>query len=168
MIARMFLAAALSGTALLASCNSASSPDAPAGTEAETAMIAVTRPWSRETAQGQDAGGAFLSISNTGQTADRLVGGSTPVAADVQVHTVDMAGGVMRMRQLEDGLEIPAGQTVTLKPGSFHIMLMQLKQPLRRGEKVPLTLQFENAGSIPVELDVQPVGTAGPAEAAGD
>ena len=90
------------------------------------------------------------------------------MAGEVQFHTVDMTDGVMRMRQLEDGLEVPPGGSVTLKPGSFHIMLMQLKQPLRQGEAVPVSLTFEKAGTVEVELTVQPVGAQGPmAETAG-
>jgi hypothetical protein len=166
MILRTFLAATtLAGATLLASCNSAPEAEAPAEAEVAASAIAVDSPWSRETAPGQEVGGAFMAITNSGTGTDRLLGGSTPVAGEVQVHTVSMDGGVMRMRQLEGGLDIPAGQTVTLKPGSFHIMLMQLKQPLTQGEGVPLTLQFEKAGNVDVQLAVQPIGTEEPMEA---
>ena len=104
-----------------------------------------------------------MTITNSAAASDRLTGGSTQVAGDVQVHTVDMTDGVMRMRQLEDGLDIPAGESVSLEPGSFHIMLMQLNRPLERGESVPLTLTFEKAGPVEVALAVQPVGAEGPA-----
>lgn len=161
-------ATALAGSILLSACNSAPETEAPTEAEAATSQISVISPWSRETAEGQNAGGAFMTITNSGTAADRLTGGSTTVAGEVQVHTVDMTDGVMRMRQLTDGLEIPAGGSVTLKPGSFHIMLMQLKQPLRQGEAVPVTLTFEHAGPVEIELAVQPVGAQGPAtEAAG-
>ena len=80
----------------------------------------------------------------------------------MQIHTVDMADGVMRMRELEDGLDVPAGGSVTLRPGSFHIMLMQLDQPLQQGETVPVTLTFEKAGPVEIELAIQPVGSQGP------
>jgi copper(I)-binding protein len=167
-IRTILAATALAGSILLSACNSAPETEAPTEAEAATSQIAITAPWSRETAEGQDAGGAFMTIANSGTAADRLTGGSTPVAGEVQVHTVDMTDGVMRMRQLEDGLEIPAGGSVTLRPGSFHIMLMQLTQPLRQGEAVPVTLTFENAGTVEVELTVQPVGAQGPmAETAG-
>ncbi|ROT94148.1 copper chaperone PCu(A)C [Altererythrobacter sp. FM1] len=162
-IRNIFTATALAGSILLSACNSAPQAEAPTEEEAATSQIAITTPWSRETAEGQDAGGAFMTIANSGTAADRLTGGSTPVAGELQVHTVDMTDGVMRMRQLEDGLEIPAGGSVTLKPGSFHIMLMQLKQPLRQGEAVPVSLTFEKAGTVEVELTVQPVGAQGPA-----
>jgi copper(I)-binding protein len=158
---RTTLAAALLGsTLLLAACNEAS--EAPAATETAASIIAVTEPWSRETAEGQNAGGAFMTIANTGTAADRLTGGSTPVAGRVEIHAVDMEGGVMSMRQLADGLEIPAGGEVTLKPGSFHVMLMDLKQPLKAGDKVPLTLTFKGAGTVETELVVKPAGTIAP------
>jgi len=161
--------AALGSAALVLSVGACSSQPQPEGAASENASseLVITAPWSRETAKGQDAGGAFMTIANEGSGADRLTGGSTPVAGDVQVHTVDMTDGVMRMRQLSDGLEIPAGDTVTLKPGSFHIMLMDLKHPLERGETVPLTLTFEKAGPVEVELIVEPVGSQGPDEAGG-
>ncbi|MXP10409.1 copper chaperone PCu(A)C [Pseudoblastomonas halimionae] len=153
--------AALGAAALIlatGACSSEIEAD-PAASESAASEIAITAPWSRETAEGQDAGGAFMTIANSGAGGDRLIGGSTPAAREVQVHTVDMTDGVMRMRQLTDGLEIPAGGTVTLKPGSYHIMLMGLAQPLTQGETVPLTLTFEKAGAVEVELAVQPVGS---------
>lgn len=158
----IFAAKALAGSILLSACNYTPETEAPTEAEAATSQIAVTGPWSRETALGQDAGGAFMTIANSGTGADRLTGGSTPVAGEVQVHTVDMTDGVMRMRQLEDGLEVPAGGSVTLKPGSFHIMLMQLTQPLEQGKAIPITLTFEKAGAVDVELLVQPVGAPDP------
>jgi len=147
----------------LAACGQA--PDR-AETAPAASRIAVSHGWSRETAPGQDAGGAFLTIVNEGTVPDRLLGGTAPAAQDVQIHTVDMTGGVMRMRQLAKGLEIPAGGTVTLAPGGNHIMLMGLKRPLAQGETVPLTLEFEKAGDIGVELTVQPIGAEGPEEEA--
>ncbi len=153
---------ALGAAAVLSSCGPAAETDSAVEADVPGSVITVTHPWSRETAEGQEVGGAFLTISNDGDAPDRLLGGSTPVAAEVQVHTVDMDDGVMRMRQLESGLDIPAGETVTLKPGSFHIMLMGLKQPLKQGEMVPLTLEFEQAGPLEVELMVQPIGAEMP------
>jgi copper(I)-binding protein len=158
MIRKLAAAALLAGTAVLAGCNAAPEADAPAATETAASTIAVTDPWSRETAPGQNAGGAFMTIANTGSVADRLTGGSTPVAGRVEIHTMTMEGDVMRMRQLEDGLEIPAGGQVMLKPGSFHVMLMDLKQPLKAGDKVPLTLTFAGAGPLETELEVRPTG----------
>ena len=159
MIRNWLAAAALGSTIILAACNPAPEADAPAATEtAAASSIALTDPWSRETAEGQNAGGAFMTIANTATAADRLTGGSTPVAGRVEIHTMMMEGDVMKMRQLADGLEVPAGGTVTLKPGSFHVMLMDLKQPLKAGEKVPLTLTFAGAGTLETQLEVRPAG----------
>ncbi len=153
---RLAAAAALGSTVCLAACQQA--PEPPAAAETAASIIAVTVPWSRETAAGQNAGGAFMTIANTGTAADRLIGGSTPVAGRVEIHTMTMENDVMRMRQLADGLEIPAGGEVTLKPGSFHVMLMDLKQPLKAGDRVPLTLTFAGAGTLETELLVKPAG----------
>ena len=158
MIRKLIAAAALSSIAILAGCQASPEANAPAA-EAAASSIALTDPWSRETAEGQNAGGAFMTIANTGTAADRLTGGSTPVAARVEIHTMTMENDVMRMRQLEDGLEIPAGGEVTLKPGSFHVMLMDLKQPLKAGDTVPLTLTFKGATTVETELEVRPAGT---------
>lgn len=162
MIRKFLAAAALGSTLILAGCNAAPEADAPAAAETAASSIVLTDPWSRETAEGQNAGGAFMTIANAGTAADRLTGGSTPVAGRVEIHTMTMENDVMRMRQLEDGLEIPAGGEVTLKPGSFHVMLMDLKRPLKAGEKVPLTLTFAGAGTMETTLDVRAAGTMPP------
>jgi len=164
---RTFLAAALLGSTILVSaCNQPA--ETPAASETAASIIAVTEPWSRETAEGQNAGGAFMTIANTGTAADRLTGGSTPVAGRVEIHTMTMEGDVMKMRQLEDGLEIPASGEVTLKPGSFHVMLMDLKQPLKAGETVPLTLTFAGAGTVETQLVVKPAGEMAPGMSHGE
>jgi len=161
MIRALSAAAVLGSTALLAACNA----EAPVATDPATSAsaIAITAPWSRETAGGQNAGGAFMTIANTGSAADRLTGGSSPVAGRVELHTMSVDGGVMRMRQLADGIEVPPNGAVTLKPGSVHVMLMDLKHPLKPGDKVPLTLTFAGAGTLDTALEVQPAGAAGPA-----
>lgn len=135
---------------------------------AQGSAIRVTSPWLRETAPGQSAGGGFLTITNSAKSADTLTGGSSPIAARVEVHTMSMDGGVMRMRPLKDGLALPAGQTVALKPGSLHIMLTGLKRPLKRGETVPVTLSFAKAGKVTVQFAVQPISYAGPGGAHDD
>ena len=124
--------------------------------------LKIGHPWSRETAKGQSAGGGFLTITNDGKTPDRLAGGTTDIAKQVQVHTMTMDGGVMRMRQLKDGLAIPAGSVVALKPGSFHMMFIGLKRPLQRGELVPVTLHFAKAGKVAVQFKVEAVTYGGP------
>jgi copper(I)-binding protein len=97
-----------------------------------------------------------LTLSNLGAAPDRLLGGATPVASQVEVHEMSMDGGVMRMRPVSGGLVIPAGGTVALKPGGYHIMLIGLKTPLTAGTMVPLTLRFEKAGLVKLQVPVRP------------
>ena len=99
-------------------------------------------------------------MKNTGATADRLLSASSPAAEAVQVHEMKMEGNVMRMREIAGGLEIPPGATVTLAPGGLHIMMMGLKAPFKQGDKVPVTLVFEKAGKIDVELAVVAMGAS--------
>lgn len=126
--------------------------------------LSIQHPWSRETAVGQAVGGGFLTITNSGSREDRLLSGTTPVAAEVQLHTMTMDGSVMRMRQVTDGVAIPATASVELKPGGYHIMFMGLKRQLRQGEFFPVRLHFQRAGSVTVQFAVQPVGSTGPME----
>ncbi|MFN3748538.1 MAG: copper chaperone PCu(A)C [Sphingorhabdus sp.] len=128
-------------------------------------QIAIGHPWTRETAATQSVGGGFLTIRNNGKMADRLVSASSPSAAEVQIHTMSMDGGVMKMRQLKDGIAIPAGASIDLKPGGQHIMFIGLKKPFKQGTKIPATLKFTRAGSVQVSFVVQPVGSTSPMEA---
>ena len=125
-------------------------------------MLEVSQPWSRATPPTAQSGGGFLTITNKGATADRLIAARSTVSDKVEVHEMKMDGNVMRMRELEKGLEIPAGATVMLKPGGYHIMFMGLKAPLAKDAKVPVTLVFEKAGSLDIQLDVQALGAAAP------
>jgi copper(I)-binding protein len=120
--------------------------------------LEIGHPWARATPPTAPAGGGYLTITNKGATADKLVAVRSPAAGATQVHEMKMEGNVMRMRELEGGLAIPPGGTVTLAPGGFHLMLMGLKAPFKQGEKVPVTLVFEKAGSIDVELAVVAMG----------
>lgn len=129
--------------------------------EARAGDLAVQQPWTRAAGQGA-TGVGFLSISNRGAAADRLLSASTPAARAVELHTMLRDGDVMRMRAV-DAIEIPAGQTVALRPGGLHIMLVGLSRPLREGETVPLTLRFERAGEVRVDLAVQAAGAREPA-----
>jgi copper(I)-binding protein len=125
--------------------------------------LVITQAWSRATPGGAKIGGGYLTIENKGTAPDRLIGGSSDVAGKVVVHEMSMANGVMTMRQLDNGLTIDAGKTVTLAPGGFHLMLMELKAPLKQGQSVPITLTFEKAGAVKVSFDVLAVGAQGPA-----
>jgi periplasmic copper chaperone A len=125
--------------------------------------LQIDQPWARATAPSAPAGGGFLKITNSGTTPDRLVSASSPAADLVQVHEMKMDGNVMRMREVEKGLEIPPGGSVTLAPGGYHLMMMGLKGPLKQGTKVPVKLVFEKAGPIEIELSVAGLGATQPA-----
>jgi len=126
--------------------------------------LEIGNPWTRATPPTAPAGGGFLSITNKGTTPDRLIAARSPASSKVEIHEMKMDGNVMRMRELEKGIEIPPGATVELKPGGFHIMFMELKAPFAKDTKVPLTLVFEKAGSIDVELSVQAIGAQPPTQ----
>lgn len=117
--------------------------------------LAIHNPVSRATLPGQPVAGGFLAVENKGAEADRLVAVAAPsVSDDVQIHEMAVVDGVMTMRPLKDGLEIPAGTTVELKPGGFHVMFMAIKKPLAEGETIDATLTFEKAGKVDVTFDV--------------
>jgi copper(I)-binding protein len=126
--------------------------------------LEISQAWARATPPSAPAGGGFLKITNTGATPDRLVSARSPAADIVQVHEMKMDGSVMRMREVEKGLEIPAGGSVTLAPGGYHLMMMGLKGPLKQGSTVPVTLTFEKAGTVDVELAVEAMGASHPAQ----
>ena len=123
--------------------------------------LSIAHPWSRQTAPGQTVGGGFLVVTNSGAKDDRLVSVTSPVASEVQLHTMSMDGGVMRMRQVIGGLTVPAHGKPELKPGGFHVMFLGLKAPLALGTKVPATLTFQRAGKVQVEFAVEPITSTG-------
>ena len=120
--------------------------------------IQIGNPWTRATPKGSMVAGGYMTLSNKGAAPDRLVGGTSAIAGRFEVHRMAMENGVMTMRPVEGGLEIKPGETVELKPGSFHIMLMDLKQPLEKGQKVKGTLTFEKAGKVDIEYAVEAIG----------
>jgi copper(I)-binding protein len=117
------------------------------------AQTTVTDPWVRGTVAQQTATGLFAKI--TSAAGGQLVSASSPVAGIVEIHEMSMDGNTMRMRALKDGLPLPAGQTVELKPGGFHVMLLDLKQSLKAGDMVPVTLTVEAADGQRETLQVQ-------------
>jgi copper(I)-binding protein len=121
--------------------------------------LKIQNPWTREMPPGSKVGGGFMIITNTGDEADTLVTLKTSRADHGEVHEMSMDGGVMKMRQLEGGLEIPPGATVELKPGSYHVMFIDVTDGFREGEAIDSVLVFEKAGEVPVEFTVGPVGT---------
>jgi hypothetical protein len=127
---------------------------------AQPAAIKVDGAWARATVQGQPGTGAYMNI--TAAQGTRLVGISSPLVGVAEVHEMRMDGDVMKMRAVS-GLELPAGKTVQLKPGSYHLMLMDLKQPLLKDSTLPLTLRFKNAAGVDSQLELTvPVAMAPP------
>ena len=122
---------------------------------AQTSQLEVSNAWARATPAKAEYGVAYLTIRSP--TADRLLSASSPAAKKAELHTMEMAGMVMKMRPLP-GLDIPAGQPVALKPGGEHIMLIGLQQPLREGQSFTLTLNFEKAGARTVSVAVEKAG----------
>jgi len=131
--------------------------------EVKAGDLVITQAWSRATPGGAKVGGGYLTIENKGSVPDRLIGGSADVASRIQVHEMTTNNGVMTMRPLDKGLVIEPGKTVRLAPGGYHLMLLDLKGPLKQGEKLPITLEFEKAGKVTLSLDVQGIGAQGPA-----
>ena len=118
--------------------------------------LKIDSPWTRATPKGAQVGGGYLTITNTGATADRLIGGTLSDAGRVEIHEMKMEGTVMKMHpDPGGGLEIGPGKVVTLRPGGYHLMFMELKAPLKQGEIVKGSLTFEKAGNVPVEFSVQ-------------
>jgi len=125
--------------------------------------LQIVHPWTRATPASAMAGGGYVTLINKGGAADRLVSVRSAAADKVEIHEMKMDGNIMRMRELADGLELPAGATVTLMPGGYHIMFMGLKAPFQEDGRVPVTLVFENAGPIDLEFVVEAMGTTQPA-----
>jgi copper(I)-binding protein len=130
--------------------------------EVRAGDLVITQAWSRATPGGAKVAGGYLTIENKGSAPDRLIGGSVDVAAKVQLHEMATKDGVMTMRPLERGLTIEPGKAVKLTPGGYHLMMFDLKSPLKQGDKLPATLEFEKAGKVKVSFDVQGVGAPGP------
>jgi copper(I)-binding protein len=129
--------------------------------EVRAGDLTITEAWSRAAGPG-GTGAGYLTIGNRGGAADRLLSASSPAARSVELHNHIREGDVMRMRQVP-AVEIPAGGSVTLRPGGLHLMLIGLTGPLRQGETVPVTLTFERAGTAQVNLAIQAAGARGPA-----
>jgi len=126
---------------------------------AQTGELVVKDAWARATPGAAQTAAAYVTIVSA--TGDRLTAAATPVAQKTELHTMTMDGNVMKMRQV-DGIDLPAGKTVTLTPGGYHIMLTGLAQPLTEGQTFPLTLTFDKAGTRQVTVAVQKVGSMGP------
>ncbi len=123
--------------------------------------LQIGHPWTRATPTGASTAAGYLKVTNSGKEADRLVGGSAEGIGKVEVHEMTMDNNVMKMRQLKDGMEIKPGETVELKPGAAHLMMIGVKAPFKEGTMVRGTLTFEKAGSVPVEFKVEAMGGGG-------
>ena len=128
---------------------------------AQSAHVEIKDAWARATPGGTQTGAAYVIVQSP--SGDRLTGASAPVAQKAELHNMTMDNGIMKMREVE-GIDLPAGKAVTLKPNGYHIMLMGLTQPLKEGETFPLTLTFAKAGSETVIVTVQKVGAMGPGD----
>jgi len=134
-----------------------------AGEVSTLGPLEIETPWARASGGTARPGAAYVTIRNTGDEPDRLVGIETPVAARPEVHAMKHEGDVMRMRPA-GSLEISPGGEVRLEPGGLHIMLMELQAPLEGGEQIPLTLIFEKAGEITVSAPVASIAASAPPE----
>ncbi len=132
--------------------------------DAKTGDVVVTQAWARATPSGAKVGGGYLTITNNGSAPDRLVSASVDAAGKTELHEMTMKNGVMSMRQIEDGLAISPGQTVKLSPSGYHLMLLDLKKSLKKGDKLKATLTFEKAGTVDVSMDVGGIGDQGPSD----
>ena len=121
--------------------------------------LRVSNPFARATPPGAKVAGAFMTIKNVGTDADRLVSASSPIAGLVEIHEMAMDGGMMKMRAIK-GIDLKPGATVELQPGGYHVMLEDLKQPLKQGEQIPVTLTFEKAGVLEIKINVEAMGAA--------
>src|SRR5262252_8004601 len=116
---------------------------AAAAQEFKAGPLEIDHPWSRATPKGAKVAAGYLTIKNSGTTPDRLVSGTSPVAGKFEIHEMSMDKGVMKMRPVPEGVEIKPGETVELKPNSFHFMMMDLKRPIERGKPFKASLMFE-------------------------
>ena len=139
--------------AAMLSCGAASADDF------QLKMLRVSNAFARATPPGAKVTGAFMSIVNQGKDADRLVAASSPVAGIVEIHEMAMEGGVMKMRAVK-GIDLKPGATVELRPGGYHVMLEELKQPLKQGDQIPVLLTFEKAGAMEIKVKVEAMGAA--------
>ncbi len=142
----------IAALALLTGISSALAHDYTAGS------LKIEHPWTRATPNGAKVAGGFMKITNIGKEPDRLIGGSAIGSGRLEIHEMAMSDNVMKMRELEKGLEIKPQETIELKPGSYHVMFMGLQQAFTEGGRIKGTLVFEKAGTIEIEYAVQAMG----------
>jgi copper(I)-binding protein len=153
---RTLLALAIAATA---------APLVAAAQDRQPAAIVASQAWTRAVGASSPTAAGYMTLHNRGGVADRLVGAETPLARSVELHEQRMEDSIMRMRPQPEGIPIPPGGTVILGPGGLHLMLVGPTRALARGERVPLTLRFERAGEVRVELAVEAAGARQPSHA---
>jgi copper(I)-binding protein len=129
--------------------------------------LEISQPWARATPKDADTGAAYLTVTNTGKTPKRLSCMSSNAAAKCQIHEMSMHDGVMQMRPVEDGVQINPGETVTFKPGGYHIMLDELKHQLQQGKMVEATLKASDGSTVTVQFPIAAIGAPAPGTSAG-
>ena len=141
------------------------SKEALANPSAVQGTLEIHKPWARFSSHSlpEDFAGAFLSIANKGTDDDRLVAASSPLAERVELHGIRVAGADIEMRPLDNGVALPAGATMVLKPRGYHLLLQGVKEPLAKGSTLPITLTFEKAGTVAVDFAVEEPGLIGEA-----
>ena len=142
---------ALSGSALL--CLSALSASQAADVTAQA--LTLSDAWVRSSVPGQVNGAGYVKIQNKGTQADRLLSATSAAANTVELHTVITENGVAKMREI-NGLDVPADKTITMAPGGYHVMFLQIKEPFKEGSVIPVTLKFEKAGEVKVDFVAKP------------
>jgi copper(I)-binding protein len=133
----------------------------------DVGTIHISQPWSRATAKGASTGAGYMTITNKGTAPDKVSCVADDASARCEIHSMTMEGGVMKMRPVEDGLEIKPGESIMLKPGGYHVMFRELTHPLEQGATVKATLKFEHAGTVEVDYPVLALGAAAPGASAG-
>jgi len=146
----------ISTIALISFSNIAFASSDKKNSEFRVGQIKVENPYTRATVAGQKVAGGFMKIENKG-AADQLISASSPIAAEMQLHTMSMEGNVMKMREVK-AIDVPANGSVDLKPGGLHLMFMDIKAPLKAGESVPVKLKFQKAGELEIKVPVRELG----------
>jgi len=159
------LTAKLAAAALFAAATFALAPPAAVAGDYKAGAIVISHPWAPATPKGASVGAGYFKLTNTGTTPDRLLAATSAASGHADLHQMTMVNGVMEMRPIKGGIVLQPGETVELKPGGNHVMMMGLKQPLKQGERVKGTLAFEKAGTVDIVYDV--TGPGGPAPAPG-
>ncbi len=152
-LARVFVAAAAIWGAVIL-------PSSVLARDFTTGSLKISAPWSRPTPPRGKVGVGYMVVQNNGSEPDRLVSAESPAAGRVEVHMTSIKDGVASMRPVSGGVAVAPGKEVTFAPDGLHVMFVDLKAPLKQGDKVPVTLRFEKAGKVDVEFDIQPGGPA--------